>query len=73
MVGPGFTSVGVSNDLMVIIKNIIQETKLYRNPTEFITFAIHEKIDEIQKRQIDQKKLEAFFIREKQIRSEHLM
>jgi hypothetical protein len=73
MVGPGFTSVGVSNDLMVIIKKIIQETKLYRNPTEFITTAIHEKIDEIQKRQIDQKKIEAFFMREKQIRSEHLM
>jgi hypothetical protein len=72
MAGPGFTTVGISTDLIEIIKKIILETRLYKNPTEFINIAVHEKIDEIHQRQIDQRKLEAFFIRENQIKTEHL-
>jgi DNA helicase TIP49 (TBP-interacting protein) len=66
MVGPGYSPIGIPNDVLDIIKKIIIETKLYRNPSDFVLFAIREKIDEIHKNQIDQKKIEAFFIRENQ-------
>jgi metal-responsive CopG/Arc/MetJ family transcriptional regulator len=72
MVGPGYYPVGISNDMLEVIKRIIVETKLYRNPSEFVTVAVREKITEIQKMQIDQRKLEAFFMRENQIKAEHL-
>lgn len=64
----GFTNVSISQDLIEMIRRIILETKLYRNHTEFVTVAVREKIEEIRKTQIDQKKLEAFFMRENQIR-----
>jgi hypothetical protein len=72
MGGEGFTQVSMSQDLIEIIKKIILETRLYRNPTDFVTVAVREKIEEIFQRQIDQRKLEAFFIRENQIKAEHL-
>jgi Arc/MetJ-type ribon-helix-helix transcriptional regulator len=68
----GFTNVNISQDLIDMIKRIILETKLYRNTSEFVTVAVREKIAEIQKTQIDQRKLEAFFMRENQIKAEHL-
>lgn len=71
MVGPGYSPIGIPNDVLDIIKKIILETKLYRNPSDFVLFAVREKIDEIHKNQIDQKKIEAFFIRENQIRAEY--
>lgn len=66
MVGPGYVSIGIHNDVLDIIKKIIIETKLYRSPSDFVLFAVREKIDEIHKIQIDMKKVEAFFIRENQ-------
>jgi Arc/MetJ-type ribon-helix-helix transcriptional regulator len=72
LVGPGYYTVGISNDILDQIKKIIVETKLYRNPSEFVNSAVREKIEEIQKMQIDQRKLEAFFMRENQIKAEHL-
>jgi Arc/MetJ-type ribon-helix-helix transcriptional regulator len=61
-----YYSIGIPMDVLDIIKKIIIETKLYRNPSDFVLFAVREKIDEIHKNQIDQKKIEAFFIRENQ-------
>jgi hypothetical protein len=72
MAGPGFTTVGISNEVIEKIKKIILETKLYKNPTEFINIAVLEKIDVILQRQVDQRRLEAFFIRHNEIRAEHL-
>ena len=71
MVGPGYSPIGIPNDVLDMIKKIILETKLYRNPSDFVLFAVREKIDEIHKNQIDMKKVEAFFIRENQIRAEY--
>lgn len=71
VVDKGFTTIGIPSDVTDIIKKIIIETKLYRNPSDFVLFAVREKIDEIPKNQIDQKKIEAFFIRENQIRAEY--
>jgi hypothetical protein len=66
-----YYSVGIPMNVLDIIKKIVIETKLYRNPSDFVLFAVREKIDEIHKNQIDQKKIEAFFIRENQIRAEY--
>jgi Arc/MetJ-type ribon-helix-helix transcriptional regulator len=64
-----FTSVNVNNKLIHAIQKYIEETGFYRNPTEFVTAAVREKIDEIHKMQIDKLKIDAFFLREKQIRN----
>jgi Arc/MetJ-type ribon-helix-helix transcriptional regulator len=66
----GFTSVNVNNALIRAIQKYIEETGFYRNPTEFVTAAVREKIDEIHKRKIDKLKVDAFFIRERQIREQ---
>jgi hypothetical protein len=72
MAGPGFTTVGISNNLIENIKKIIIETKLYKNPTDFINLAVIEKIEKIHQVQIDRMKLEAFYMRENKIKAEHL-
>jgi hypothetical protein len=61
----GFTSVNVNNNFIAAIQ------KFYRNPTEFVNVAVREKIEEIHRRQIDKRKLDAFFMRERQIRADH--
>jgi hypothetical protein len=71
MVGPGYSAIGIPNDILDIIKKIIIETKMYRNPSDFVLFAIREKIVKIHKNQIDMKKIEAFFIRENQNKKPH--
>jgi Arc/MetJ-type ribon-helix-helix transcriptional regulator len=43
-----FTSVNVNNKLIHAIQKYIEETGFYRNPTEFVTAAVREKIEEIQ-------------------------
>ena len=67
-----YNTISINNDMFKVIEKIILETRLYRNPSEFVIGAVREKIDEIHQRQIDQRKLEAFFIRENQIKAEHL-
>jgi Arc/MetJ-type ribon-helix-helix transcriptional regulator len=67
----GFTSVNVNNNLIAAIQKYIGETGFYRNPTEFVNVAVREKIEEIHRRQIDKRKLDAFFMRERQIRADH--
>jgi Arc/MetJ-type ribon-helix-helix transcriptional regulator len=67
----GFTSVNVNNNFIAAILLYIGETGFYRNPTEFVNSAVREKIEEIHSRQIDKRKLDAFFIRERQIRAMH--
>lgn len=68
----GFTSVNVNNKLIHAIQKYIDEVGFYRNPTEFVTVAVREKIEEIHKRQIDKLKIDAFFMREQQIRTKHI-
>lgn len=66
MTNYSYSTIAVPNNVIDIIKKIVIETKLYRNPSEFVLHAVLEKIDEVHKNQIDQKKVEAFFIRENQ-------
>jgi hypothetical protein len=68
----GYSSVGVKNEILEIINKIILETRLYKNPTEFINLAVLEKIEKIHQIQVDRMKLEAFYMRENRIKAEHL-
>lgn len=68
----GHTNVGIDNDVIENIKKIILEIRLYRNPSEFINLAVHEKIEKIRQIQIDRMKLEVFFMKENRIKGEHL-
>jgi hypothetical protein len=68
----GNSSVGVRDEILENIKKIIIETKLYKNPTEFINLAVLEKIEKIHQLQVDRMKLEAFYSRENKIKTEHL-
>jgi hypothetical protein len=68
----GRTNVGIDNDVIENIKKIITQTKLYRNPSEFINLAVLEKIEKIRQLQIDRMKLEVFFMKENRIKAEHL-
>jgi hypothetical protein len=44
----------------------------YRNPTEFIAEATRLRIIELKKAKVDERKVEAFFLREKQIKDANL-
>lgn len=63
-----FTSVNVNNKLVEAIQKYIGETGFYRNPTEFVNAVVRQEIEDIHRAQIDERKLDAFFLREEQIR-----
>jgi hypothetical protein len=67
----GFTAVNVNDKIIHAIQKKHRRKWILRNPTEFVTVAVREKIDEIHRRQIDKRKLDAFFIREQQIRAKY--
>jgi Arc/MetJ-type ribon-helix-helix transcriptional regulator len=66
-----FTSVNVNSKLIEAIQKYIEETGFYRNPTEFVNAVVRQKIEDIHKAQIDKWKLDAFFLREGQIRAKN--
>ena len=63
-----FTSVNVNNKLIQAIQKYIEKTGFYRNPTEFVNAVVRQEIEDIHRAQIDERKLDAFFLREEQIR-----
>ena len=42
----GFIAVNVNDKLIHAIQKCIEQSGFYRNPTEFVTVAVREKIDE---------------------------
>ncbi|MGH9911051.1 MAG: hypothetical protein ACRD5E_14475 [Nitrososphaeraceae archaeon] len=64
--------IALSRDLIDSIKECINSYTCYRNPTEFITEATRLRLIELKKAKIDERKVEAFFLREKQIKDANL-
>ena len=63
--------VNVPSGVLEDIRRLLLENKQYRNPTEFINECVRIRLFELNKAKIDQKKLEAFFLREEQIKAKH--
>jgi hypothetical protein len=60
--------INVTSGVLEEVKKYIEKDKHYRNPTEFINECIRLRLFELRKTKIDERKLEAFFMREEQIR-----
>jgi len=68
----GFTAVNVNHRLVKDIQKYMEEIGYYRNVSEFVNAEIREKLESIQKVQVNKRKLDAFFMREEQIKSKNV-
>ena len=63
-------NVGIPSGMLEIIKQIVTETQLYHNPSEFVISATREKIEVYQKAILDQKKVDIYYSRKEQVKTE---